>query len=99
MMDKADLTLQNEEGNTAFCLSAMAGNTKMAEYMVAMNQELLTIHGCGNMMPLYLAVVDGKHDMVNYLYDKSKQTPNDCWMDDDLNNIILQCIEADLFSM
>lgn len=95
MMEKEDLELQNEDGNTAFCLAAIDGDVRMAKIMVDKNRELLTIRGSGNMVPLCLATSSSSHKMVKYLY--FEQMPTDGWTDDDWNMFFLKCVECELF--
>lgn len=97
MMEEEDLKLQNKDGNTAFCLAAMAGDVRLAKIMVAKNQELLTIRGSGNMMPLYLAASNSSHEMVKYLYCEQMATGG--WTDDDWNMVFIKCIECEHFGM
>ncbi|XP_076957669.1 uncharacterized protein LOC143633206 [Bidens hawaiensis] len=97
MMEEEDLKLQNKDGNTAFCLAAIAGDVRLAKIMVAKNRELLTIRGSGNMMPLYLAASNSSHEMVKYLY--CEQMATDGWTDDDWNLVFIKCIECELFDV
>lgn len=72
-MEKEDLELQNKSGNTALCLAAAAGNTRMAKIMVDKNKSLLTIPGSNEMMQLYMAALFGNCGTMEYLYDNSKK--------------------------
>ncbi|KAJ0080476.1 hypothetical protein Patl1_24142 [Pistacia atlantica] len=56
-----DLKLQNEKGNTAFCVAVM-------EKMLKKNRELLTIRGGGNLTSLNLAAMFGARETALYLY-------------------------------
>ncbi|KAI3683984.1 hypothetical protein L1987_84507 [Smallanthus sonchifolius] len=76
MMEKEDLKLQNEDGNTAFCVAAVDGDVRMAKMMVEKNPELLTIRGSGNMMPLYLAASNSSHEMCE-LFDAAQRILDD----------------------
>ncbi|KVH99818.1 Ankyrin repeat-containing protein [Cynara cardunculus var. scolymus] len=73
MMEKEDLVLQNNTGNTALCLAAAAGNVEIAEIMVNINEDLLIIPNRKEMMPLYVAALFRNHDMVKYLYESSRK--------------------------
>ncbi|MFS7909363.1 putative non-specific serine/threonine protein kinase [Helianthus anomalus] len=97
MMETEDLKLQNEDGNTAFCLAATAGDVRIAKIMVEKNPEVLTIRGTGNMMPLYLAASNNCNEMVKYLY--CERTATDGLTDDDWNRVFLKCAECELFGM
>lgn len=97
LMEKEDLELQNKSGNTALCLAAAAGNTRMAEIMVNKNKSLLTILGSNEMMPLYMAALFGNRGTVEYLYDNSNKMTGDGWRQENRGWVVLKCIEADLF--
>lgn len=99
LMDKEDLELKNKSGNTAFCLAAAAGNTKMLEIMVNANRGLLTTPGSLGMMPLYMAALLGYHETVKYLYDNSHKMKDDFWTSQNRGWVLLKCIEADLFDI
>ncbi|KAI7752398.1 hypothetical protein M8C21_011151 [Ambrosia artemisiifolia] len=100
MMEVADLELHNRDGNTAFCLAAIAGNVGMAKIMVEKNPALPNIRGRDNMMPLYLAAFHGKHDMVTYLYDQHGGMKEDAyWTNDNRDDVLLKCVEAGIFDV
>ncbi|KAJ0079015.1 hypothetical protein Patl1_24128 [Pistacia atlantica] len=63
-----DLKLQNEKGNTAFCVAVMAGNKSIAEKMLKKNRQLLTIRGGGNLTSINLAAMFGAREPALYLY-------------------------------
>ncbi|KAL5765429.1 hypothetical protein ACOSP7_016046 [Xanthoceras sorbifolium] len=71
LMEKEDLARQNQNGNTAFSFAAATGNIEIAEVMLMKNADLVSIRGSWNMPPVYLAVLLGKREMVEFLYDKS----------------------------
>ncbi|CAA2992051.1 ankyrin repeat family [Olea europaea subsp. europaea] len=77
MMDAADLELKNEYRATALSLAAICGAKKLAKAMVCKNKKLVTIetadHEDGH-LPLIVAALYGKKEMVRYLY---KVTPKD----------------------
>lgn len=98
MMEVADLELHNRDGNTAFCLAAIAGNVAMAKIMVEKNPALPNIQGRDNMMPLYLAAFHGNYAMVTYLYHQPRKMMEDVyWTDDNRDEVLLKCIEAGFF--
>ncbi|PWA28275.1 LOS2 [Artemisia annua] len=97
LMEKEDLELLNKTGNTALCLAAATGNTKMAGIMVEENKSLLTIPGSNEMMPLYMAALFGNRGTVEYLYDKSNKMTGDGWIQQNRGWVVQKCIEADLF--
>nr|GEV86946.1 putative ankyrin repeat-containing domain, PGG domain protein [Tanacetum cinerariifolium] len=98
-MTKEDLELQNKSSNTALCLAAAAGNLEMVEIMVKKNPALLIIPGSQQMMPLYMAALFGDHDVVKYLYDKSKQLSDDGWNAQNRAWLLQKCVEGNLFDI
>lgn len=97
IMQIVDLGLQNKNGNTALGLAAITGNTQIAKILVNNgNLGLLTMENKKQMIPLYIAALYGKHDMVSYLYD---ETNRHAWTDKDKRWVYLKCVEADLFGM
>ncbi|KAI3691480.1 hypothetical protein L2E82_49841 [Cichorium intybus] len=98
-MDKKDLELQNRTFNTALSLAAAAGNVETAKIMLEKNKAVSEIPGSQAMMPLYVAALFAKHDMVRYLYDNSKKMSSDFWTDDNRGWVLQRCAEADLFDV
>ncbi|KAI3826016.1 hypothetical protein L1987_00057 [Smallanthus sonchifolius] len=97
MMSMVDLELQNEDGNTAFCIAAISGNVGMAKIMFEKNQTLPIFRGSENKMPLYLAAFHGNRDMVAFLYDQLSDKIG--WTNDDMDGVLLKCIQADIFDV
>ncbi|XP_024984584.1 uncharacterized protein LOC112520428 [Cynara cardunculus var. scolymus] len=96
-MTDQQLTLQDEHGRTALHIAAAVGNVDMAMAMVGKHPQLLKIRNGVNALPIYVAVIYGKHDMVAYLYDEYKSMAGYNWTVDDISNVLWRCIEADLF--
>ncbi|KAL4560361.1 hypothetical protein LXL04_032511 [Taraxacum kok-saghyz] len=96
-MSRADLQLQNKNGNTALCLAAAAGNVEIAKIMVTRNRDLPTIPNGEKMMPLYIAVLFGNVEMVHYLYEESQHMDGPGWTSINRSWVFLKCIELDLF--
>ncbi|KAM0053268.1 putative ankyrin repeat-containing domain, PGG domain, ankyrin repeat-containing domain superfamily [Helianthus debilis subsp. tardiflorus] len=94
MMSTQDLELQNEDGNTAFCIAAISGNIGMVKIMFEKNRALPLICGSDNMMPLYLAAFHGRDEVVRFLYKTSNRKNNDVWTNDNMDEILLKCIHA-----
>ncbi|KAJ0018133.1 hypothetical protein Pint_12103 [Pistacia integerrima] len=67
-MEPKDLTLEDRNGNSAFCFAVAAGAIEIAENMLKKNKELLATRGGENMTPIYLAAIFGYGDMALYLY-------------------------------
>ncbi|KAK9074375.1 hypothetical protein SSX86_006973 [Deinandra increscens subsp. villosa] len=99
IMNTKDLELQTENGNTALCLAAIAGNKKLAEILVTKNPRLLTIPGSTRMMPLYMAALFGNHETVEYLYAKSEKMTGNHWNSQNRGWVLLKCVEADLYDI
>ncbi|KAK1563371.1 hypothetical protein Q3G72_026664 [Acer saccharum] len=79
MMEPDDLKLQDENGNTTFCIAAADGSTEIAKLMLEKNPDLLTLRVADNLVPLYLAALFGRLEMANFLFDgmESHLTPQD----------------------
>lgn len=97
-MKSEDLLLQNRSGNTALCLAAAGGNVSIAKILVNKNRKLLDIPGSQNLLPLHIASLYGKYDMVKYLLKESDTMRNDeIWTDQSRGLVLLQCVEADFY--
>ncbi|KAM0053725.1 putative ankyrin repeat-containing domain, PGG domain, ankyrin repeat-containing domain superfamily [Helianthus debilis subsp. tardiflorus] len=100
MNDVDDFRLQNRDGNTAFCLAAISGNVSMAKIMIEKKKlELRLICGSDKMKPLYLAAFHGNHDMVNYLYGLFISNRQMGWTNDDMDDVLLKCVQAGIFDV
>lgn len=101
LMNDVDLELQNKDGYTAFCLAAISGNVDIAKIMAEKNQALQIIYASEKMMPLYNAAFHGNHDMVTYLYDQlmCDRTRSCHWTNVSKNEVLLKCIQAEIFGM
>ncbi|KAJ0018575.1 hypothetical protein Pint_11200 [Pistacia integerrima] len=78
-MTKEDLAFQNGDGYTAFCLLAASPWVGLAILMFKKNEKLPSIRGYDGLLPIYVAVEHGHKDMVEYLYEVTKDelTEND----------------------
>ncbi|KAI7725049.1 hypothetical protein M8C21_009103 [Ambrosia artemisiifolia] len=99
MMDKKDLELQNKSWDTALSSAAAAGNLETAKTMVKKNQALTEIPNNQRVMPLYMAALFAKREMVTYLYEISKNMSGDFWSDDNRGWVLQKCVEADMFDV
>ncbi|KAI3821758.1 hypothetical protein L1987_09330 [Smallanthus sonchifolius] len=99
LMDKKDLELQNKNSNTALSLAAVAGNVKTAMILVNKNPILIEIPGNDRIMPLYMAALFAKPDMVRYLYGISKKMSGDFWFHDNRGWVLQKCVDADIFDV
>ncbi|PWA48291.1 Ankyrin repeat-containing protein [Artemisia annua] len=98
-MDVKDLELQNKNSNTALSLAAAAGNVKTAMIMVKKNKNVLELPGNNNTMPLYMAALFARSEMVRYLYDNSKKMVGDYWSHDNRGWVLQKCVEAEIFDV
>ncbi|KAL4579276.1 hypothetical protein LXL04_015414 [Taraxacum kok-saghyz] len=98
-MEKKDLELQNLSHNTALSLAATAGNVETAKIMVKKNKAVLEIPGSQDMMPLYVAALFARDDMVRYLYNIPNSMYGDYWKDANRGWVLLKCVEAGLFDV
>ncbi|KAH9753265.1 ANK REP REGION domain-containing protein [Citrus sinensis] len=89
------LTLQDENGNTAFCFAAAVGSVEIAQFMLQRNPNLLTIRGGGQMTPLYIAALFGQSKMASFLYRQNE----DNLEPDDLENTFFVSIETGLYGL
>nr|XP_043608183.1 ankyrin repeat-containing protein At5g02620-like [Erigeron canadensis] len=99
LMDKQDLELQNKSYNTALSLAAAAGNVKTVTTMVKKNPAVTEIPSSNRMMPLYMAALFAKPDMVRYLYKISKKMSGDFWTHENRGWVLQKCVEADIFDV
>nr|XP_043617607.1 uncharacterized protein LOC122589381 isoform X2 [Erigeron canadensis] len=99
LMEKEDLELQNVNGQTALCLAAMAGNVKIAKTLVKKNHALLDIPDSNGMLPLNMASLYGKHDMVKYLYQNSHKMTGDFWTHQSRVCMLVTSVESNLFDV
>ena len=96
-MDIDDLKLQNIYGKTALFISAEAGNVQMAKMMVDKDKELLNIPDSQGRIPLSVAALRGKRDMVTYLYASSEKMKDSPWTHENRECVFVNCIGANLF--
>ncbi|KAM0013414.1 putative ankyrin repeat-containing domain, PGG domain, ankyrin repeat-containing domain superfamily [Helianthus debilis subsp. tardiflorus] len=99
MMEKKDLELQNKNYNTALSLAAASGNIETAMAMVKKNHFLTEIPGNNRTMPLYMAAVFAKLDMVRYLYGISNKMGGDYWSTENRGWVLQKCVEGDIFDV
>ncbi|XP_076919046.1 uncharacterized protein LOC143579698 [Bidens hawaiensis] len=98
-MGKDDLELQNKSGDTALNSAAQAGNLEIAMAMVEKNPGLLEIPNNRGLMPLYLAALFAKPEMVRYLYGISKKMSGDFWTDRNRGWVLQKCVDVEIFDV
>lgn len=94
-MSREHLELQDDKANTAFCFAAAVGNVHIAEIMRRKNELLPTIRGGLGVTPLHLAVLQGRTEMAEYLFDKTEEI----LCDDDWNTLFLICVNSGLYEL
>lgn len=92
-MSREQLELQDDKGNTAFCFATAVGNVHIAEIMRRKNESLPTIRGGFGVTPLHLAVLQGRSEMAEYLFDKTKEI----LYDEDWYTLFLISINSGLY--
>ncbi|XP_021294847.1 ankyrin repeat-containing protein At5g02620-like isoform X2 [Herrania umbratica] len=96
LMGVADLERRNKYNNTALCVAAASGITRIAEVMVKKNKCLPRIRGNKGVTPLYIAALFGHRDMVWYLY---KVTAAEDLTQEDYIGLLIATITTDLFAL
>lgn len=99
LLKKEDLELVNGNGDTALCLAAIAGNLEIAKILVKKNEGLLNIPNIQGNMPLYMAALYGRHDMVKYLYHTSQKMTGSFWTNENRGCVVVKCVETNLFDV
>ncbi|KAI7755477.1 hypothetical protein M8C21_024340 [Ambrosia artemisiifolia] len=99
LMEIPDLELQNKNYDTALSLAAAAGNIETAKTMVGKDPALTELPNNKNVLPLYMAALFAKADMVRYLYGLSKKMAGDFWTHDNRGWVLQKCVEADIFDV
>lgn len=97
MMGDQELELQNAEGYNALYLAAAAGKMKMVEILANKNTNLLNIPDSKGHLPLHVAAVFARGDIVMHLYKASLKLSDKCWTYDRRTRLLIMCVENDLF--
>ncbi|XP_031282045.1 uncharacterized protein LOC116140570 isoform X2 [Pistacia vera] len=63
-----DLTIRNDDGDTAFLLAAGNGRMEIVNMMFEKNRWLSSIHGYSDDLPIHRAAKLGHKEMVEFLY-------------------------------
>lgn len=96
-INAADLGKKNNSGATALNFAATGGITKIADYLVRKNPELLRIPNHHGYIPVVVASLYGHRDMVRYLY---YETPMEELNPDNSKNgvmLLTTCVIDDLY--
>ncbi|KAF5472656.1 hypothetical protein F2P56_009355 [Juglans regia] len=95
-MNPADLELTNKQENMAICFAAASGIVAIDEEMVNKNGKLPLIRDSNKMTPLYMAALQGRRDMVSYLYSV---TDFEHLTSSERIDILVASISADFYGM
>lgn len=66
-MTPEDMEILNAEGNTAFCMAAIAGNSELLQIMIKKNEKLPVVSGHDGMLPVHMATLGCYHETVQDL--------------------------------
>ncbi|XP_024978639.1 protein ACCELERATED CELL DEATH 6-like isoform X1 [Cynara cardunculus var. scolymus] len=99
LMTKEDLELPNGSGETALCLVARTGNVEIAKILVEKNDGLIDIPNSEGRLPLQVAVLYGRHEMVEYLYNTSQRMTGHFWTHQDRSWVLEKCVDKSLFDL
>ena len=75
--DDQYISLQDYQGNTAFCFAVASGNMKIVNLLRERDPYLPTKRGGNDYIPIQIAAMQAKCDMTRYLYHISKEAFND----------------------
>ena len=96
LMTKEDLELPNRNGETCLYLVARAGNVEIAKTLVEKNEGLIDIPDSQGNLPICVAALFGRHDMVQYLYNHSQKMTGNLWTHQKRSWVFEKCMETDL---
>ncbi|CAH1432912.1 unnamed protein product [Lactuca virosa] len=99
-----------ESYDTVLHIAVMGKSYWFVEYLVSlMEKEDLELQNqkgpcwifpdSRGMMPLYMAALFGKHDMVRFLYHNSRNMSGDFWTHHNRGCVLVKCVEANLFDV
>ncbi|XP_008231413.1 PREDICTED: uncharacterized protein LOC103330594 isoform X3 [Prunus mume] len=94
-LDKRDLELQDQKGNTALYHAVAAGTVPVAKILMQKNPRLLEIWGGQGLSPLYYAALFGHGKMALYLYPKLIELVNE----GERGGIFFSCINNGLYEL
>ena len=97
LMTKEDMELSNANGETTLYLVARGGDVETATILIEKNKELMDIPDIHGRIPLEVAALFGRHDMVEYLYNSSCNMTGKSWTNENRIWVLEKCVEADLF--
>ncbi|BFG20250.1 hypothetical protein CerSpe_065230 [Prunus speciosa] len=95
LLDKRDLELQDQKGNTALYHAVAAGTVPVAKILMQKNPRLLEIWGGQGLSPLYYAALFGNGKMALYLYPKLIKLVNE----GERGGIFFSCINNGLYEL
>ncbi|XP_031275015.1 ankyrin repeat-containing protein NPR4-like [Pistacia vera] len=68
-MNKEDLAVKNNAGNTAFFLAAASKKVEIVKAMMKKNEDIVKIRGDNDILQLHKAALIGDKETVEYLYE------------------------------
>ncbi|KAJ0018096.1 hypothetical protein Pint_12337 [Pistacia integerrima] len=71
-MKKEDLAIKNNSGNSAFFLAAASHSVEIVKAMIEKNEDVVTTRGDDHMLPLHKAALTGDKEIVEYLYEATR---------------------------
>ncbi|KAJ0018609.1 hypothetical protein Pint_12287 [Pistacia integerrima] len=93
-MNKEDLAIKNNAGNTAFFLAAASKRVEIVKAMMEKNEDKVKIRGDSDMLPLHKAALMGDKETVEYLYDA---TGDELLDDNDRFELLLNLVNNGLY--
>ncbi|KAJ9557517.1 hypothetical protein OSB04_012131, partial [Centaurea solstitialis] len=99
LMTKDDLELSNGNGETSLCVVATTENVEIAKILVEKNDGLMDIPNSQGKVPLQVAALHGRHDMVVYLYSISQKMTSQFWTHQNRSWVFEECVSYSLFDV
>ena len=96
LMNREDLELKNQHGQTALHFAVASGNVIIAKEMVEKNGNLTLIRYEGMNNALCMAALLGRREMMSFLF---RNTPFDALSRDERIELLLATISNDLYGM
>ncbi|XP_031247660.1 ankyrin repeat-containing protein NPR4-like [Pistacia vera] len=89
-MNKEDLAVKNNAGNTAFFLAVASERVEIFKAMMKKNEDRVKIRGANDILPLHKAALIGDKETVEYLYEATADVILD--HDNDLIELLISLI-------
>ncbi|XP_015959867.2 uncharacterized protein LOC107483765 [Arachis duranensis] len=96
-LSEGDLLLIDDNGNTAFCLAAAAGNKQVLDLMKNKNPTVVQVRGNNRTFPpVRFAALQGRCDVASHLYENPEFGH---YYDDELKQLFFTCINTGLYGL